>query len=661
MAGGPSFVKNLSLFRCTGTAVNGLLNFVTRRTVLAWTVFELLVSIIGTWFYIKYDEVAILGAWWTMAYAAFFLIRCLSAMVGFRAAFKRKVRLTKIYYGLFFFNAIAGMVVDVPLFRLKCDCSEWHQCHALIGFANAINSPVLQPYPEPPHIHDERSSHIRYEKQPAVQETLRPGQSSFIQEESSTDNEDVELAVGVHGMRRVKHHSQEMSRNLDIEGLDNGAQRAARAHKVASREVHNATGEEAAATPQKMLQFFIPTERGLRWISTSAMEPKCQGQDVSSDIASKLVKWLEDLHAGKGARMNTWYTGKDMLGPALWACHAEEDCGVVQLQVVKRSDKYTYSVCELHLQVKPSSSKDPLEEDGTLMGHFYYQKKAGMQEEAASNKEQQEVFKEVFHGAHGDRMETKYLTMLKGANDCLCDKDSCHAHDDIMDKTQYWCWIDPSTLEGCQARGIVIYKHGSGRMWTEDLCDKCECSNQGLKPGPQDKVNPGLLWSNKLNYGAECRKWHDADAWQWCFVGFDSICVDRERAGSTGSGILAQPQYKSHLPCKRQEQIGNQKKAMKYCTRIHWFVDSTVGLLTLLSLPMTMVIFKFISNRCADEFKQEDQFVPVSTDESEAEDTWTAGQRAPTSLRNNQERLDSDSEGSDAATAARKPATKGEH
>eukprot|EP00969_Alexandrium_andersonii_P274006 12110681-Alexandrium_andersonii.AAC.1 len=64
-----------------------------------------------------------------------------------------------------------------------------------------------------------------------------------------------------------------------------------------------------------------------------------------------------------------------------------------------------------------------------------------------------------------------------------------------------------------------------------------------------------------------------------------------------------------------------REKTAMVCEDMTRIVELLMLLELLMVMPMTVIIFKFLSNRCGDEFQCEDQFaVVLSTDDDESEE-----------------------------------------
>lgn len=223
-------------------------------------------------------------------------------------------------------------------------------------------------------------------------------------------------------------------------------------------------------------------------------------------------------------------------------------------------------------------------------------------------------------------------------DDCIChDEKSCRIYTNIHGQDQHWCWVDEKKKDICAAKGTTLhYDSGAQKWWGENLCLKadCKCSGIGMHPTAQDlsnqKFSPDIkLQDNKMNYGSECKKWHSDDKWPWCFAGFDSICPDRhpDDRKSRFSADIPQElvgelwQWRSHLPCNERLQEENEEAAVSLCENITMATEVILISLLVLSLPMYVVLFQFISNRCCDFTETEEQFeVEFSDEESEDAD-----------------------------------------
>jgi len=248
--------------------------------------------------------------------------------------------------------------------------------------------------------------------------------------------------------------------------------------------------------------------------------------------------------------------------------------------------------------------------------------------------------------------------------ECTCDRGSTGAgncntfKEEGMKQRRFWCYINPAKVPACvlgQRLNVYTASGDRGRttFWTEDLCHKqCQCSGLGQYPHHGTKlsseVREDMLWPNLMNYGESCHMWSQADkdlGKNWCFVGFDSTCPDRWISNSgdihaTHDDDLSPPvltegrraevkgivkQFKSRLAVDSRggsKYCGNfgkkdLVKATSLCREVSWPAAILSLLDLVLKLPMLLILWKFLANRCMDELPVEENYDIVWSDDED--------------------------------------------
>lgn len=240
-----------------------------------------------------------------------------------------------------------------------------------------------------------------------------------------------------------------------------------------------------------------------------------------------------------------------------------------------------------------------------------------------------------------------YMTELKHSG-CHCHSlsRSCLAYEE-GDRTgilKYWCRIDGDDKEGCLKKRlpggnplkIQLFKMPTGnQLWTRDLCTeqdtpadelpkpKCDCmEGTGFKvTGPErSKVNKQIVRaaSNKMEIlvGYKCDKWFTEDTNDWCVVGFDSACADKEEQ------IISQGQklrvWKSSIPCEKTEYPRIIEKASGHC-RLAVIVWWTFDIPRYLLFPIMFgFVWQWLKVGCQDGSggaRDQRGFVPMEDDD----------------------------------------------
>jgi len=198
-----------------------------------------------------------------------------------------------------------------------------------------------------------------------------------------------------------------------------------------------------------------------------------------------------------------------------------------------------------------------------------------------------------------------------------------------------WCWITEGNEETCEEAGFELYDaekkaettaRSVKRKWSYEICEapvsmdslcgrpKCQCSRTAMKPdGPADLLEPGTQ-----EYGLECKLWDKQDVREWCFVGFESACADKQAHFIEPTKDMRSPeevfQYKSSLPC----QENKIEDVEDFCAFVICLLCIPLVLLLLVQPPAIAVIYLFLQNHCGDCVREQEQFeVDVSSSSSD--------------------------------------------
>lgn len=362
-------------------------------------------------------------------------------------------------------------------------------------------------------------------------------------------------------------------------------------------------------------------------------KPECTHQTVDYAKAMARKTELKNLHIDGEHKLDT------KLESELYMCITEQLCGAVSIEIRPIEDdkdgnkQFDSIVCQHYYQVvpvldaakkawfftkNPVAIKDDMEESNTEESKFYY--------DALKSLTPQEGMVKI------QRMQEKK---------CMCDeplgdfrKRGCRTYQDVYGVDHAWCWVrmDNEVFEACEEKGIkMFYDQKSKKVWTEDICEKaaCKCSGIGMYPiDPNDPdIDDTILDPNKLNYGGMCRRWRKSDRQRWCYTGYDSACPDRSKKSAhwgPANGIQQQwMQYEAKLPCDKEEQEELVEVASSWCKNISIPTEILLVISFVWYLPMVVILFKFLSNRCGDEFEVTGTFdIVLSSDEDEEEEEW---------------------------------------
>lgn len=606
------------------------LQFVNLKWVLIFLCLEIAAAVFLMFFYLRFHEVAEFGYlikdWKTYVVIAAF--RALTAVAGMYVLFARDLQKARIFYFVLFFNLFMGLVSMRPAFMLDCECTNWYQCHGLSAF-HSKEEPILNPwsFPVESRFDDERkipvesapsmtgSSFIAFEQMPEEkatrQEVLTP--RILVEQEamavpSVSRNSLAEVAVSVDGIAAMRPSKG----GGVIEIQDHSTQR---------------TMARPIADSADTWDFFSVTPSGIRW---KAVQSHCRRRTtITKDKYNQLMTATQALRARKDVQ------NKDQempwLSSILWLCMEDPTCTLVHLALTKTPEGFNATTCHL-TTATPLPSDTPSANEGDT----WFQKNVeAVQEEEEKPERKHLLYTNVFQNMMVKDAMTKVTEYYD--DECICsDPTGCRIYTDVNGQDRYWCWVEHDRQQACQAKTVpLIWDDERKHHWAEGLCQQvvdCKCTGIGMHPTAQDlsneKFTPSLLWDNKMNYGAECRRWHVDDPWPWCFVGHDSICPDRhpENRESRHSSQIPPElvdmrwQWRSHLPCQEDQQELNVVTAAVHCENVALGTEIVLIALLVLSLPMYIAVFQFISNRCCDHTETEEQFAVEFSDEESDED-----------------------------------------
>ncbi|CAK9056857.1 Hypothetical protein SCF082_LOCUS30593 [Durusdinium trenchii] len=136
-----------------------------------------------------------------------------------------------------------------------------------------------------------------------------------------------------------------------------------------------------------------------------------------------------------------------------------------------------------------------------------------------------------------------------------------------------------------------------------------------------------LLKSEPYNYGSYCQKWNgpNANKFNWCYVGWDSPCVDRRKSPNIQNPAYKDaeknvpPQFWSEVACDAAEPNERLMGASDCCENLMYVFDGVCMLHLFLSVPMIMVLYNYIANQCGDDIQTIAQFDVMSSSDDEDE------------------------------------------
>jgi len=432
-----------------------------------------------------------------------------------------------------------------------------------------------------------------------------------------------EVAITTDGVAALRPHSSSVVREHD------GPAEAAQ-----PRLVDGDTDSKSEAW-----DYFSVTGASIGWTSTQN-EDGCKEHGVDEEHYKTLMTFTHQLRSGEVVEQKDqqlpWVTTE------LWLCMKDPLCALVHLTLSGEEGTRSAKACKLKRQAQPQLQLSAATDD-TVQQTWFQKDYQAVHEYELSVKQTHKVVAGVFKTASvSDAMDT--MSELRD-EECGCNDDtSCRIHTDAQGQDKFWCWVSAEKKDTCAAKNVALtWDANKKAYWGEGLCHQadCKCSGYGMHPTAQDlanqKFSPDVqLYDNKMNYGSSCKKWHVDDEWPWCFVGFDSICPDRHPDDRKSRFSAEIPenlvgmtwQWRSQLPCNPDAQIENVELAAGFCENIAVAAQVVLIALLVLSLPMYVVVFQFISNRCCDFTETEEQFEVEFSDEESDEEGQVAGQDA---------------------------------
>jgi len=670
-------MRFLSPTRLVAAISNVLLKWVCQRTILIFAVVDMLLSCAIIWWMFCHKQVAFLGYfiynWKT--YIIFLGLRICIMGAGIYVVWQRAIHLVKIFYGFFFLAWFLALWTVIPVHMLDCRCVDFLQCAAVASFAK--KGTMLNPYWEPDVKYFASKRSVPFGKPPsdpreatAFSEDLLANAAKFkdfsqpetpaslleheakvihVAKDGETVDGDVTVAVESmaygHGRlvnkRRRSHtlapdktplrwhkssfvQTQKQETTLSMHGMGPHPRRSSK--------------QEVRTHP---LIFFNITHDNIRWVGSHA--PACTKYPLDNSTAVETKNRLQQTKADKATEVD------DSLSSTLFICAMDPVCGAVSAEVFEDVMPIQYKICQHSLQLVPMYAQDPraraIDQEVGPNGLYFQRNPITIKRYLEANMgTPSKFYKYAFRTLDPAHAVPMLSDIEKGS--CICDNfdkaGGCRTYVDDLGKNRFWCYVKQGRRKTCIEQGHSLFWDAKAeKIWSESICTSaaCRCSELGQYPyNPEDpRLNHSVLSDNLLNYGADCKKWNTDDTHPWCYVGWDSVCPDRSRPKPRWATKKEEPwarysmrnQYKSQLPvlCRQKEQESIRDQAANACEDYSRVVEF-VMLLNLFSfLPMMVIIFKFLSNRCGDEFEFEEQFaVVLSTDEDESEDEWASGE-----------------------------------
>lgn len=368
------------------------------------------------------------------------------------------------------------------------------------------------------------------------------------------------------------------------------------------------------------MHFFDITEEKIRW---KTEQKSCATYPLNTTKKAEFfADKLSNIRLKRGEAPTT-----NWLETRLYKCIIQHLCMAVSVEVVGRaSGKAELILCDLHMQATPAIVDIESEEHADVTLH-----------QLISFQRNEKVIQNEFDPRS---TITRDKTVLDGVqilreirtSSCVC-KDrvtGCKVNQDVYGQNLFWCELPAYGAQICEETGATLYKTPGpeGFLWSDDHCRKatCRCSGLGMPMDPEtDMELSQKVWANKMNLGSKCAKWMEGDEKPWCYVGFDSTCTDRHLTDVRLVLDHKVPrQYYSYLACE-EEKDDKIAAANGTCAIIYYLTITIFTLRYLLFLPILVILFKFIQNRCGDYYEVEEEYAAIFTSSDEDEEGGNAG------------------------------------
>lgn len=222
------------------------------------------------------------------------------------------------------------------------------------------------------------------------------------------------------------------------------------------------------------------------------------------------------------------------------------------------------------------------------------------------------------------------------ARHCTCDgtilnrdgsmrkRPSCRAYVKQGRRLMHWCMLRKLSRRACFNDDIEYFQEiDTDFFWSTQLCMRrqCGCSRQGIQPRNIQVLPDVSKHSDPPQYGNHCRLWRPTDKYPWCFVGFDTTCADRtvysiKPATAQVLSMNEFSQFESRIPCQEKDR----ESARFTCLIVIAIYSLLLTLLNLFALPMSIIVWRFLLNRCGDEVETQIQFEVDWSDQESVND-----------------------------------------
>eukprot|EP00933_Yihiella_yeosuensis_P004587 TRINITY_DN108961_c0_g1_i1.p1 TRINITY_DN108961_c0_g1~~TRINITY_DN108961_c0_g1_i1.p1 ORF type:complete len:716 (-),score=129.18 TRINITY_DN108961_c0_g1_i1:63-2210(-) len=655
---------------------NALMGMVCAKTVMWFLALDLVMSLGAATYFWIFPNAALVGrlAQKWKVYFALAMIRAMASLAGIAQVMKRNHSGVRMFFGWFMFSVILLIFLMNPILLLECSCrTGWYQCSAVQAFtADGLNIY----YQVPPNEVKEWTPgrNIKNADPPREFTVVTPPESLIQAEAASVEHQEHQehrkqamskralsrygdlLEPAVEASKLAPSKKVATSRRQDIvQKMPRQNRKALSFVQMPLNLTHLREPLEAASLGQRKAAAvlcdkeyaFDPKELAGSLLETRNFTVAALESRLSDLVADKISK---EVRQTVKRVVSTWISKY---------CETHKGSStsidVAEMEKILASDPIYKSVAKGNKKKENDAGKDSSWDDDwdnfDLAPNIHVPVKTHTP--AGHNKTHDDDEEEEWPREPDDlRLDQKTLLSLDNNEAmsrigehyrkmCRCSNTtSCMYFEGATEKT-FWCYIDQESVDACHKSSVEVMKDTkTGQYWSKDLCEqrKCSCSGLGEMPNYMDSnlnvKGVKALEQNQIHFGSYCAKWHTYDKLEWCFVGYDSTCVERIRLAAPSSTSSSWPQglprqMSSVATCDSNNlwERMRLREPVNHCFNLKYFMEVVFLLHMLLCMPMTVIIFKFVANRCGDTFEVEEHFAVISSDEESDGEDWAANSK----------------------------------
>jgi hypothetical protein len=363
-------------------------NWVSRKTVMAFTILEALTAVGSFVFFWTHPHISTLtyittGGIWPLLFLGF---RSMASIVGNVAATCRSVKHTKFYFGTLVVNMFTTLLVCVPLYRCKCECptivdvvgGELNavQCEILGDYlpdSPQDNSSVILPGTDVRRLWDRRmgppmaGGHAARVAHAVAGIVGKPAAHTRSPESEHRTAFDLLASVRSYGQHFFSSSELAITKLFAAVSWGQSRKRRLAAGPAAKGRALSAF-KRRKVLGARIMSYYNLTENGLGWRTAGgALDMGCDAKtEKDFDVTgTKLSEELNILQHGDFSKFVTAYVSGTFewatyIGQQLESCVKQDLCGAVRLQFsyAKEGTKsgkwlYTLNTCHYNLPIYP--------------------------------------------------------------------------------------------------------------------------------------------------------------------------------------------------------------------------------------------------------------------------------------------------------------------